>query len=173
MWSAFGRRRVALGGVVALPLMAVVILGTGCENDGASGGGGHRGGASFAGEDIVRSPAYSASSDNGDSDDNATASGFVGTWALYEGTSAQGTPTWYAHFQSDGTFFISNESDGGGVRVTGTYTVSGSNLVGPFTNKGTGDGRVEATLDGGVLQLDFIEYWHSPHKVIHYAGKKN
>lgn len=98
--------------------------------------------------------------------------GFEGTWALYPGSSVGGSPAWYVHFQSDKTFFISNEANGAGVRVSGTYGVSGGALTGPFTNPGTGEGRVEATIQEGVLQLDFIEYWHTPHKVIHYAGSK-
>lgn len=104
--------------------------------------------------------------------DGGSSGGFVGTWALYAGGAAQGTPTWYAHFKSDSTFFISNNRDGSGVRVTGTYSVSGGRLTGPFKNPGTGEGRVEATISGGVMNLQFIEYWHTPNKVIPYTGKK-
>lgn len=97
---------------------------------------------------------------------------FPGTWALYQGSAVGGTPYWYVHFKSDNTFFISNQANGAGVRVTGTYNVSGGELIGPFTNPGTGEGRVEATIQGGILKLDFIEYWHTPHKVIPFSGSK-
>jgi hypothetical protein len=113
----------------------------GCEGDG--GGGGNEGGSSS----------------------------FVGTWALYLGSSIQGDP-WYVHFQSDGTFFISNQQDGTTVRVSGTYTVSDGALTGPFTNPGVGDGRVEATIANDLMSLDFIEYLHTPNKVGHYTGTK-
>ncbi|MCC5851022.1 MAG: hypothetical protein JJU29_23280 [Verrucomicrobia bacterium] len=97
---------------------------------------------------------------------------FRGTWALYQGSAVGGTPYWYVHFQPDETFFISNAADGSGVRVSGTYTVSSGKLTGPFTNPGTGEGRVEATIQEGILKLDFIEYWHTPHKVIPFSGSK-
>jgi hypothetical protein len=99
-------------------------------------------------------------------------SSFAGTWALYSGSLGQGTPSWYVHFISDGTFSISDNQDGSGVRVTGTYTESGGTLTGPFTNPGVGDGRVEATITDNVINLSFIEYWHTPNKVVPYVGSK-
>jgi hypothetical protein len=106
------------------------------------------------------------------SEDDATPSAFVGTWALYEGSAIQGNPTWYVHFKEDKTFFISDNADGTAVRVSGTYTESDGVLVGPFTNPGVGKGRVEATITNNIIHLDFIEYWHTPNKVIPYVGTK-
>lgn len=97
---------------------------------------------------------------------------FEGVWALSAGDTVTSSVAWYAHFKSDGSFFISDNADGSAVRVTGTYSVSDGFLVGPFTNPGVGEGRVEATINGGVMNLDFIEYWHTPNKVVPYAGKK-
>ena len=37
---------------------------------------------------------------------------------------------------------------------------------------GTGEGEIIATLDGASLSLDFVEYWHDPHKHILYNGTK-
>jgi hypothetical protein len=91
---------------------------------------------------------------------------FEGTWAL------RGSPTWYIHFQSGGTFSMSDNADGTAVRVTGTYSVSDGTASGPFTNPGTGDGRIEATITDNVLNLKFIEGWHTPNKVISYTGTK-
>lgn len=105
-------------------------------------------------------------------DDGGGGGSAAGVWALYAGTSVSGTPVWYLHLQSDGTYFISDGQDGSGVRVTGTYTQSGDSIVGPFTNPGVGEGSIEATISGGVMQLNFIEYWHQPHKVVPYAGQK-
>ena len=113
---------------------------TGCEGGGGGGGGESDGGS------------------------------FVGTWALYSGTSVEGTPAWYVHFNADGTFTISNNADGSAQRVSGTYSVTDGALTGPFTNPGVGDGRVEATIENDTLSLDFIEYWHTPNKVVHYTG---
>lgn len=97
---------------------------------------------------------------------------FAGTWALYEGSSIGTSPYWYAHFNEDKTYFISDNADGSGVRVRGTYEVSDKKLTGPFTNPGVGEGRVEATINDGIMALDFIEYWHTPNKVVPYAGVK-
>lgn len=105
-------------------------------------------------------------------DDVPEISAFVGTWTLYEGDAIQGSPAWYVHFKEDATFFISDNADGTRVRVSGTYSESGGALVGPFTNPGVGEGRVEATITNGVILLDFIEYWHTPNKVVPYAGTK-
>ena len=102
----------------------------------------------------------------------AETSAYVGTWVLYEGNAIQGSPSWYVHFKEDQTFFISDNADGTRVRVSGTYSEAGGALVGPFTNPGVGEGRVEATITADVIHLDFIEYWHTPNKVVPYAGTK-
>ena len=104
--------------------------------------------------------------------DSTSASAFEGKWALYEGTAIQGSPAWYGHFNADKTFFISDNADGTAVRVSGTWTESGGMLVGPFTNPGVGNGRVEATITNNIMQMDFIEYWHTPNKHVPYAGTK-
>jgi hypothetical protein len=104
--------------------------------------------------------------------DSTTTSAFEGTWTLYEGTAIQGSPYWYANFKADKTFFISDNANGTAVRVSGTWTESGGTLVGPFTNPGVGNGRVEATITNNVMQMDFIEYWHTPNKHVPYAGTK-
>lgn len=116
-----------------------------------------------------------AGCDSGDGGDGGGSGGggdFSGIWALVSGSTGEGSIVWYAHFNSDGSYFISNNADGSGVRVTGTYSVSGGKLVGPFTNPGVGEGRVEATITDGVMKLDFIEYWHTPNKVVPYSGRK-
>jgi hypothetical protein len=114
----------------------------------------------------------SSNSGSGSSNTN-TDSAFVGSWALCEGDNPDGAVAWYVHFNANKTFTISNNADKSGERVSGTYTVSNNNsLVGPFTNPGVGDGRVECSLSNGVLTMDFIEYWHEPNKHMPYAGKK-
>lgn len=114
----------------------------------------------------------SSSSDEVAAPDVPETSAFVGTWVLYEGDAVQGSPAWYVHFKEDLTFFISDNADGTRVRVSGTYSESAGALVGPFTNPGVGEGRVEAVITNGVIYLDFIEYWHTPNKVVPYAGSK-
>ena len=106
-----------------------------------------------------------------DSDDDGGAD-VVGTWALYSGGSIQGSPYWYIHFKPDGTYTISDNADGSARRVSGSYTTSGNTITGPFTNPGVGDGRIDATLDNGLLRLNFVEYWHTPNKVVPYTGKR-
>jgi hypothetical protein len=130
----------------ALALVGVLCCGTGCESDGKS--------------------------DSGSKFHGSWALYPTGTLSLYRGFAARDTPYWYVHFKPDKTFFISNEPNGDGVRVTGTYSISGSALAGPFTTPVGGQGRVEATINNGVIELDFIEYWHSPHKVLPFSGTK-
>lgn len=139
----FSSLRLTLG----LLLLAAVLFGSaGCDD--TLSGGGDKGGGGGSGSDA-----------------------FVGTWQLYKGKELGGDPIWYVHFRGDGTFFFSNFPDGTKVRSTGTYTVSGGQLTGPFANPPTGNGRVEAKLVGSMLDLDFIEYWHTPNKVVPYSGK--
>jgi hypothetical protein len=102
----------------------------------------------------------------GDSDGD---SDFVGTWAIYDQSSNSSTP-WYIHFQPDGIWYFSSEPDGQG--SYSEYTVNDGLLEGYFTHAGVGDGKIEATISDGVLNLSFIEYWHSPANVVPYSGTK-
>jgi len=79
----------------------------------------------------------------------------------------------YAHFDSGNSFYLSDSADGTSGRLDGTYSVSGGKLTGSFTNPGVGDGAVEATISDNTIHLDFIEYWHSPAKVVAYTGVSN
>lgn len=97
---------------------------------------------------------------------------FLGTWALYNGRTLSGPVVSYVHFNSDETFFISNNANGSEVRVRGTYMVSDGNLLGPFSNPPTGNGRVEARIENGILIMDFIEYWHTPEKTLPLSGQR-
>ena len=106
-------------------------------------------------------------SDSDDGDDNGDSGGsdnskFVGTWALSQG----GGTLWYIIFNSDNSWLISDTADGSARRVYGTYAVDGNRAAGPMVNPGTGEGEIAATLDGANLSLDFVEYWHDPHKHI-------
>jgi len=109
-------------------------------------------------------------SDDGDDGDSAGGgnSRFVGTWALTQGAGV----SWYLIFNSDGSWLISDTADGSARRVYGTYTVDGNTAAGPMVNPGTGEGEIVASLDGDVLSLDFIEYWHTPYKHVPYTGTK-
>ena len=98
--------------------------------------------------------------------DNAA---FVGTWALRQGS---GDVEWYILFKADNSWLISDTADGSAQRVYGTYVVEGNRAAGPMINPGTGEGEIVATLDGDVLTLDFVEYWHDPYKHVAYTGTK-
>ncbi len=91
----------------------------------------------------------------------------VGTWSL---SGSEGA--WYITFDQDSTWQISDYADGTGQRAYGTYSVSGNSVEGPMTNPGTGTGEIAATVDGDAIELDFIEYWHTPYKVVHYSGTR-
>jgi hypothetical protein len=106
-----------------------------------------------------------------DGDDEGDSSGFVGHWVILDQTFAGAQP-WYVHFRDDGTWNFSDNADGSEPSGTYGYTIEGSTLVGPFENPGVGEGRIEATVDGDRIRIDFIEYWHTPHKVVPYAGTR-
>ena len=63
--------------------------------------------------------------DNKSSGTNSTtpakSSGLVGTWQMYHGDTAQGSPASWYHFQSDGKWFASDTKDGGS-HLGGSYT---------------------------------------------------
>ena len=108
-----------------------------------------------------------------ETDETETATGdnaaFVGTWALREGNSGV---KWYILFKADNSWLISDTADGSAQRVYGTYVVEGNVAAGPMVNPGTGEGEIVAELNGATLSLDFVEYWHDPHKHVAYLGEK-
>ena len=113
--------------------------------------------------------AFTGCSDSDDDGDSGGGSSkFVGTWALSQG----GGVSWYLIFNSDGSWLISDTADGSARRVYGTYAVDGNTASGPMINPGTGEGEIIATLNGANLSLDFVEFWHDPHKHILYNGTK-
>lgn len=91
----------------------------------------------------------------------------VGTWSLSTGIS-----TWYIHFASDGTWFISDDKEGSARRVHGTYTTDGSTFSGPMVNPGVGTGSIRGAVNGELITLDFVEDWHTPSKHVAYTGEK-
>ena len=95
-------------------------------------------------------------------------------WALYEGTSAAGAPTSWLHFQTDGTFYMSDDAEGNNHHLQGSaYSQSGSTVTGSFENPGVGEGEIVCTLNGDdTLQMDFIEHWHDPYKHMEKFGVK-
>lgn len=93
---------------------------------------------------------------------------FTGTWALSQGAGVY----WYITFNSDNSWFISNNADGSGRRAFGTYAVSGNTARGPMQNPGTGTGEIVATVSGSTMALDFIEHWHTPYKTLKFTGVK-
>ncbi|HMO51448.1 MAG TPA: hypothetical protein PKE26_09590 [Kiritimatiellia bacterium] len=98
---------------------------------------------------------------------------FVGTWAMHRGGTPAGEIAVYLHLKGDNTLLISNFPDGSRQRMTGTWSVQDGVLVAPFSNPPTGDGRIEAVLNADdVLEISFIEYWHTPNKVVPFAGTR-
>jgi hypothetical protein len=54
---------------------------------------------------------------------------------------------------------------------SGTYSINEGFLSGSFTNPGVGDGEIEGTLsEDDLFIMNFIEYWHSPAKVVPCVG---
>lgn len=96
------------------------------------------------------------------------ANNYIGTWLIEkEGTYA------YWIFKDDGTFIKkrAGESLGGSTHFTGTYSVNDGEISGDFTNPGVGRGEIEGTISSrGIFLMDFIEYWHTPRKVVACTG---
>lgn len=100
---------------------------------------------------------------------SSSQSAFVGTWSLTNSDN----DTWYIHFDADSSWMITDGSSRSSRRrVYGTYTTSGNSFSGNMTNDGVGTGRIEGSISGTSITLDFVEYWHSPHKTIRYTGSK-
>ena len=95
-------------------------------------------------------------------------SAIVGSWRL----SAEDGSAWYAHFGEDGNWKITDDLEGTARRVHGTYTFDGTRFSGPMVNPRVGEGRIEGTVEGGTMTMDFIEYWHDPAKHVPYTGTK-
>lgn len=104
---------------------------------------------------------------NDDGDDVAT-NDFAGTWLIQKEDTIS-----YWIFREDGTFEKkrADEPINGASHFSGTYSVDGGFLTGKFTNPGVGTGEIEGTIaDNGTLLMDFIEFWHSPAKVVPTTG---
>jgi hypothetical protein len=97
-----------------------------------------------------------------------TGGGVTGSWRL---TGADGH-TWYIHFDNSGNWKITDDSAGTAQRVYGTYSFKNSKAQGPMKNPGVGTGEIIAAVAGNSMQLDFIEHWHTPHKVVKYSGTR-
>lgn len=90
----------------------------------------------------------------------------AGTWSLTDSDGA----TWYIHFNLDGSWKITNDAAGIENRVHGTYEFDGLDFNGSMVNPNVGEGRIEGRISGESITLDFVEYWHTPHKVVSYSG---
>lgn len=105
-----------------------------------------------------------------DSDNESDA--FIGTWAIYDQTHGAAPNAWYVHFRTDNKYFFSKNKDGSHSSPIETYDVSDNKLTGKFTNPNAGKGRIEAIIKNGAINMNFIEYWHTPYKVVKYIGHK-
>ncbi|MEX0596258.1 MAG: lipocalin family protein [Candidatus Paceibacterota bacterium] len=101
---------------------------------------------------------------------DALANNFIGTWLIEK----EGTYSYFI-FNENGTFTKkrAGESLNGITHFTGTYSVNDGFLSGDFTNPGVGRGEIEGEINaGGTFLMDFIEYWHSPRKVVPCVGER-
>ena len=97
-----------------------------------------------------------------------TSSDIVGSWRLV----AESGSAWYAHFDKDGNWKITDDEAGTARRVYGTYTCNGNSFSGPMINPHVGTGKIEGTFEDGSMTMDFVEYWHTPAKHVPYTGTK-
>lgn len=113
------------------------------------------------------STSSSSSSTSSSTSTTTSNANIVGTWSLSNGPN-----TWYIHFASDKTWKITDDRQGTARRVYGTYTTDGNKFSGPMVNPGVGTGNISGTIDGDLISLDFVEYWHTPAKHVPYTGEK-
>ena len=112
---------------------------------------------------------YDKGNSSDDTNTTSTVSNdFVGGWKL----TGDDSSVWYLYVYSDSTCRLCDTATESSPHLTGTYTVSGSNLKGALKNPGVGDAEIIATLSSGTMSLDFIEHWHDPYKHIAYTGTK-
>jgi hypothetical protein len=95
---------------------------------------------------------------------------FAGTWLI----SKEDTVSFWI-FNENGTF----EKKRAGEPLTspnhfvGTYLITNGQINGEFTNRGVGKGEIEGIIaPNGSFLMDFIEYWHTPPKVVPCIGVK-
>ena len=96
---------------------------------------------------------------------------FVGTWLVTKHDDSPSTS--YYVFDADGSFYKTRSGEGpnGAVHLSGTYSANGGTLSGDFTNPGIGSGEIKASInDGGTMEMDFIEHWHTPYKHVPCTG---
>ncbi len=93
---------------------------------------------------------------------------FAGTWLI----SKEDTFSYWI-FDDNGTFQKkrADEPINSANHFVGTYLITDGQLVGQFTNPGVGNGKIEGIIapDGSLL-MDFIEFWHTPPKVVPCIG---
>jgi hypothetical protein len=110
----------------------------------------------------------SSSSTSSSSSVVVTSGKIIGSWSL---TNNEGH-TWYVHFNSDGTYKITDDAAGADNHVYGNYSFSNGSFSGSMNNPGVGTGEIKGTISETSITLNFIEFWHIPHKTVVYNGSK-
>ena len=118
-------------------------------------------------------------SDNGDSiaeieEENEEAveevvkNDFAGTWLI----SKEDTVSLWV-FNENGTFEKkrAGEPIDSANHFVGTYLITDGLISGKFTNPGVGRGEIEGSIaPNGSFLMDFVEFWHTPPKVVPCIG---
>jgi hypothetical protein len=95
---------------------------------------------------------------------------FVGSWAV---SDAAGATIGYLFIGADGSFVWADVPDIESPHFSGTGSVVDGTFLGPFTNPGVGDGDLICKIDAnGVMNMDFVEHWHTPDKIVQYTAVK-
>jgi hypothetical protein len=100
----------------------------------------------------------------------ATIDQFVGSWTVSDAT---GATAGYLYIRSDNTFSWLDHPNDPSPHFSGTGSVTNGTFTGPFTNGTVGDGELVCTIAAnGSMNIDFIEFWHSPPKHVPYTATK-
>ena len=154
--------RHRISAALLAPLAICAAFAAGCENEKESRP--WYGSRPSSGAAAPTNGGESAAPSSTESELDAT---LFGTWSL-----SNGGETWYVHFFKDGTWKITDDRAGTAERVHGSYTTNAAAFSGNMVNPGVGTGEINGFHNGNAIRLNFVEYWHTPHKTVVYTGSR-
>ena len=155
--------------ICMLSMMAIMFtLTTGCGSSGSDDDNNDQNVNESENVNVDDNNTDNTNDNDNDAGDDVAVNNFTGTWLITKEDTVS-----YWIFNENGTFIKKRAGEplNGVTHFTGTYSVTDEFLTGDFTNPGVGEGEIQGIINGeGVFLMDFIEYWHSPRKVVPCTG---
>jgi len=86
---------------------------------------------------------------------------FIGSWELIF-IDDPSVGNFYLYIKSDNTFDWFIHPDDPSPHFSGTWSITGDTLIGPFTLPEVGNGELACTIDAsGSMKILFYEYWNT------------